>query len=77
MSEYNQPSKPPNPKKTILSTLLGKGDPDTTYISDLRKQWAEFAPSHRIYFLLGGLAGLLLFLGALIVVFLLLSNLLG
>jgi hypothetical protein len=75
MSDKNKLENDQNKRKTILSTLFNKGDRDTTYRPDLQAQWSRLDPHQRVQFILGGVVGLVLLLGALLLAFFLLSNL--
>jgi len=64
-------------KKTILSALFTKEEPDKTLMPELRDQWAVLTGKERVKFILGGLFGLILFVGTLGLFFILLSRLFG
>lgn len=64
-------------KKTILSALFTKEEPDKTLLPELKDQWAELTGKERVKFILGGLFGLILFVGTLGLFFILLSRLFG
>lgn len=56
-------------KKSLLGMFLAREEPDKEYMPDLKNQWGEMAPGERIKFILGALVGLIIFVGALILVY--------
>lgn len=63
--------------KSILGSFFGRQERDETYVPELKTQWAQMETGARVKFVLGALLGLILFLGALTLVFLLLSSMMG
>lgn len=62
------------PKKSFFKTFFGKQEPDKTYMPDLKFEWSNMGQNERVKFILGAIFGLVLFIGALILVFILLSS---
>jgi hypothetical protein len=63
----------PPKKKSLLSALLDRPEKDTAYMSDLQGQWDRMSREERVKFVLGAVFGLVLFVAALIGVFLLIN----
>jgi hypothetical protein len=66
-------NNPPEKKKSLLSALLDRPEKDTAYMSDLQGQWDRMSRDERVKFVLGAVFGLVLFVAALIGVFLLIN----
>jgi hypothetical protein len=64
-------------RKGIVAWLFVKPARDETYISDFKAQWMDLDPPGRVKFVLGALIGLILFIGALILAYLVLSHIVG
>lgn len=65
----------PPKKKSLLSALLDRPEKDTTYMNDLQGQWDRMSRDERVKFVLGAVFGLVLFVAALIGVFILINYL--
>jgi hypothetical protein len=76
MSQHREEKKTTE-RKSILRTLLSRPEPDKTYNSDLKEQWADLDKKNRIKFVIGAVTGLILFIGALVLSWLVLASLLG
>jgi hypothetical protein len=61
----------------MVSWLFSKSARDETYLSDLEAQWGDLDTAGRVKFVLGTLIGLAVFIGALFLVYLALSYLVG
>lgn len=61
-------------KQSLLGSFFGKQERDKDYLPDLRSQWDSMDQRERVQFVIGGILGLVLFVGALIGVYLLLST---
>jgi len=61
------------PKKTLLGAFLTREKPDQEYLPDLKNQWVSMDKGERVKFILGGVIGLIIFIGALILVYLIIS----
>lgn len=59
-----------NRKGTLLGSFFSREEPDKDYLPDLQKQWHAMGHGERIKFILGGLVGLFLFIGALLLIYL-------
>ena len=71
MPENKKPKdKEPGKKRTILGAFLAREEPDEDYIPDLKEQWHSMGRSERIKFILGGLVGLILFIGGITLIYL-------
>lgn len=66
-----------NQKKSILASFFGRQERDETYIPELKTQWAQMETGARVKFVLGALLGLILFIGALVLVYLVLASMMG
>jgi hypothetical protein len=77
----NQPSseKPPikEKRKPLSSWFVTREEPDKDYLPDLKSQWADMDSAERAKFVIGAIVGALLFFGALILVYWLLSAMIG
>jgi hypothetical protein len=62
-----------NPKKSFLASFLGKQEPDKAYMSDLKFEWQNMDQKQRVKFVFGAVFGLVLFISALIIVYIILS----
>jgi hypothetical protein len=60
-------------RKTLFGWFLARDEPDKEYLPDLKHQWEHMDRSDRVKFILGVLVGALLFIGSLILVYLLLA----
>jgi hypothetical protein len=73
----NQPSsqKPPikEKKKPLSGWFFTREDPDKDYLPDLKSQWAQMDNAERAKFVIGAIVGAMLFIGALTLVYWLLS----
>jgi len=63
--------------KTIMDWLFSRQKMDQDYVPDLKSQWAQMDNPDRIKFVLGGVVGLLLFIGALALAYYVLSLLIN
>ncbi len=75
MENQNNSDKNPKENISILKALFSKGERDTAYRKDVKKQWDQMEAAERTQFILGSLFGLIIFFGALFLVFLLLFRL--
>jgi hypothetical protein len=77
----NQPSseKPSNKgkRKRLSGWFVTREEPDKDYLPDLKSQWAHMDSAERVKFVIGGIIGAMLFIGALILVYWLLSAMIG
>lgn len=63
----------PDKDKTIFDLLFSRQERDQDYMPELKSQWEQMDNPDRIKFIIGGIAGLLLFIGALALTYYLLS----
>lgn len=56
-------------KKSLLHIFFAREEPDKEYMPDLKNQWGEMDQGEKIKFILGGLVGLVIIVGALILVY--------
>jgi len=77
----NQPSseKPPikEKRKPLSGWFVTREEPDKDYLPDLKSQWAHMDSTERVKFVIGAIVGAMLFIGALILVYWLLSAMIG
>lgn len=64
-------------KKSLLGWFVSREEPDQDYMPELKSQWENFDLAGRIKFILGAFIGAILFFGALFLVYLLLSMMVG
>ncbi len=64
-------------RRTILGVLFAREEPDEDYMPELKSQWGKMDNPERMKFVIGAFLGLILFVGALIGTFFLLSALFG
>ena len=64
-------------RKTLLGWFVSREEPDKDYMPDLKSQWGSMNCNERIKFIAGGIVGLVLFIGALLLVYILLSAIIG
>jgi hypothetical protein len=57
-------------KKSILGSFFAREERDKDYMPDLKSQWGEMNRKERGKFVLGAVFGLIVFIGALILVYL-------
>ena len=72
--ETNQKKKK---RKTMVGVLFTREEPDESYMPELKSQWGKMDDRDQVKFIIGALLGLILFVGALIGTFFLLSALFG
>ncbi|MDY6869003.1 MAG: hypothetical protein SVT56_14065 [Chloroflexota bacterium] len=77
MKKQNHSEKKDKERISFLSALFHKAERDATYKTDLIHQWSQMNNFQRIHFIIGGAVGLIVFFGALILVFFLLFRLFG
>jgi len=56
-------------KPSLLNVFLTREKPDKTYFPELKEQWQEMGRKERVKFVLGGIVGLVFFVGALLLVY--------
>lgn len=71
ITEEKQSDKP---KRSFISIFFGKRDPDEAYMSDLKLEWQNLDQKERIKFVLGAVFGFIIFISALIMVYIFLSS---
>jgi hypothetical protein len=71
--ERSEDSPKNQKKKTLLGWFVSREEPDTDYMPDLKSQWGSMNRNERFKFIAGGIVGLVLFIGALLLVYVLLS----
>ena len=67
-------NKEPEKRPTILGSLISKQEPDKDYLPDLKNQWGKMDTLAKVKFVLGALVGLVIFVGTLILVYLILAG---
>lgn len=77
MSNEKQSHDELNRKKTILELFFTRSERDKDYIPDLTKQWSAMDTPQRIRFVFGAVVGLIIFIGALLLVYFILSKFIG
>ena len=58
-----------NRKRTILGSFFAREERDKEYMPDLKSQWSEMNQKDRVKFIMGAIFGLIIFVGALILVY--------
>ncbi len=56
-------------KKTLLGLFFAREEQDKAYFPDLKTQWGKMDQNERVKFILGALVGLIIIVGALILVY--------
>jgi hypothetical protein len=64
-------------RKGLLSWFFTREEPDKDYLPDLKSQWNKMDTSERIKFIAGAIVGAAFFIGALVLVYVLLSAMVG
>jgi|GEM_PF-1832969 len=79
MNPQNESEDSEKSKKrfSLSSWFVTREEPDEDYMPDLRTQWEQMRGLEKVKFVLGAVVGLLIFLGALYLVFLILRALRG
>ena len=79
MSRENNSEHPQQKEKrnSLLGWLISREEPDQDYVPELKTQWAQLDLAGRIKFIIGANVGAFLFFGALYVVYLVLSAMMG
>ena len=73
-----QPDSDSEQRPSILSALFSKREKkDKDYLPDLKGQWGSMQGKDRFLFVLGGLLGLMIFAGAIILVYILITAIAG
>lgn len=65
----NSQTRDDEKRRTILDMLITRQEPDKDYLPDLRSQWEIMDSGERVKFVIGSLIGLLIFIGALLLVY--------
>lgn len=79
MDKKQEPQKKKEKKerKSFIESLFSRGKPDEEYIPDLKEQWSDMTTGEKVKFILGALFGLILFVGSIVLVYLLLMRMMG
>lgn len=78
VAENKQPkNEDKQTKKSILGFLSWKNKFDKSYGPELRQQWQELDKIERRNFILGVFVGLIIFIGSVVLLFILMTNLLN
>ena len=64
-------------RKTLLGWFLAKDEPDKDFLPDLQSQWGKMDRANRVKFILGAMVGAVLFISALLAVYLILAAIVG
>ncbi len=64
-------------RKSIFESLFSRGKRDKEYVPNLKNQWSQMTPNERVKFILGAVFGLILFVGSIVLVYLLLMRMMG
>lgn len=73
-------SKAPSEKekgKSLLGWFITREEPDQDYLPDLKTQWELMNRTDRVKFVIGAVVGAVLFIGALLLVYMILSAIVG
>lgn len=63
------PKKERERRPSLLKTLFARQERDQEYMSDLNSQWEDLDDAGKTKFVIGAVVGLILFVGALALVF--------
>lgn len=77
MDKQQPEKKDSTRKRSILGSLFSRPERDKEYIPDLQTQWAKMDTSERVKFVAGGVAGLILFIGSLLIVLFILTRMIS
>lgn len=66
-----------NRRKGLFGWFFTREEPDKDYLPDLKSQWNKMDTSERIKFIAGAIVGAALLIGALVLVYVLLSAMVG
>lgn len=79
MSREDKPSNPNQKEKrnSLLGWFVTREEPDQDFMPELQSQWARMDFAGRVKFVIGIIIGVVLFFGALYVVYILLSAMAG
>ena len=79
MNPQNESEDSEKSKKrfSLSSWFVAREKPDEDYMPDLRTQWGSMKGIGKVKFILGAVVGLVVFLGALFLVFLILQAIMG
>lgn len=61
-------------RKGLLGWFVTREEPDKDFLPDLKSQWMQLDKSERFKFIAGAIVGAALFIGSLVLVYLLLST---
>jgi len=65
------------PRKTILGAFFTREEPDKEYLPELKDQWASMEKGERVKFAIGAFVGLVIFIAALILVYMIISGIIS
>jgi len=79
MQNKSKPEEKPKkkPRKTILGAFLTREEPDKEYLPELKNQWTSMERRERLKFIIGGLVGVLIFIAALVLAYLVISGIIS
>lgn len=79
MGNQQEPTNNKDKKERIpfIESLLSRGKSDEEYIPDLKEQWSDMTSGEKVKFVFGALFGLILFVGSLVLVYILLMRMMG
>ena len=64
-------------KKTLLGWFVSREEPDKDYVPDLKTQWGNMERIERTKFIMGAVIGAVIFIGALVLVYFILTAIAG
>jgi len=68
-------SKKEKQKRKLLDIFLTREEPDQDFLPELKSQWKSMNKGERVKFIIGALIGLIIFVGGLILAYVILSAL--
>jgi hypothetical protein len=79
MKPQKLPQKPAQKekKKSLMGWFTSREEPDKDYVPDLKSQWANMGQAERVKFVLGAILGAVIFIAAMVLVYLILAAIVG
>jgi hypothetical protein len=65
------------PRKTILGAFFTREEPDKEYLPELKDQWASMEKGKRVKFIIGAIVGLVIFIAALVLAYMVISRIIS
>jgi|LDZU01.1.fsa_nt_gi hypothetical protein len=77
-NKKNSDEKPQKKRrKTILGAFFTREEPDKEYLPELKDQWASMEKGERVKFIIGASVGLVVFIAALVLAYMVISGIIS